>query len=116
MSDGGQFAPALVDEVVVVSVPEVVVVVSEVVDDVVGGTISAALSVGEDVVVSVVVVVVVVVAVVVVVVVVGRGRDVDVAGGTGTIGGAGCWRELCEVWITAKTRITSSSTAAAPEA
>lgn len=114
MSDGGQFAPALVDEVVVVSVPEVVVVVSEVVDDVVGGTISAALSVGEDVVVSVVVVVVV--AVVVVVVVVGRGRDVDVAGGTGTIGGAGCWRELCEVWITAKTRITSSSTAAAPEA
>lgn len=90
--------------------------VSEVVDVVVGGTISAALSVGEDVVVSVVVVVVVSVVVVVVVVVVGRGTDVDVVGGTGTIGGAGRSRELCEVWITAMTRITSSSTAAAPEA
>lgn len=102
---------------VVASVPEVVVVVSEVVDVVVRGTISAALWVGEDVVVSVVVVVVVVsVVVVVVVVVVGRGTDVDVAGGTGTIGGAGRWREFCEVWITAMTRITSSSTAAAPEA
>ena len=102
----------------VVSEPGAVVVVSDVVDDVVGGTISAALSVGDDDVWLVVVVVVVVVVVEeagVVVVVCGANVDV-VCGGTGTTGGDGWCRALCAVWITANTRMSRSSTAAAPEA
>ena len=96
----------------------VVGVVSGAVDDGAGGTICAALSVGDDVslVVVVVVVVVVVAVVVVVTVVVGRGVDTEVVCGDGTTGGDGRCRELCAVWTTAKTRISTSRTAAAPEA
>ena len=97
----------------------VVVVVSEVVDDGAGGTIWAALSVGDDDVSLVVVVVVDVVDdvdVVVVTVVVVRGMDAEVVRCTGTTGADGWWRELCAVWMTANTRISRSSTAAAPEA
>lgn len=94
----------------------VVVVVSEVVDDDVGGAISAALSVGEEDVSLVVVVVVVDVVVVVVTAAVVRGEKTDVVFCTGTTGADGWWRELCAVWMTANTRISSSSTAAAPEA
>ena len=86
-------------------------VVSAVVDDGSGGTISAALSVGDDDVSLVVVLVVVVVVVVVVV----PGVDADVVR-SGTTGADGWCRELCAVWMTANTRISSSSTAAAPEA
>jgi len=105
---------------VVVSEVGVVVVAAEVVDDGAGGTISAALSVGDDD-VSLVVVVVVddvvdVVDDVVVTVVVVRGMDADVVRCTGTTGADGWWRELCAVWMTANTRISRSSTAAAPEA
>ena len=85
----------------------VVVVVSEVVDDGAGGTIWAALSVGDDDVSLVVVVVTVVVV---------RGMDADVVRCTGTTGADGWWRELCPVWMTANTRISRSSMAAAPEA
>ncbi len=95
------------------------VVVSEVVDDGAGGTISAALSVGDDDVSLVVVVVVVVVVVDEVVLVDGvvvRGVDADVVRCTGTAGADGWCRELCAVWMTANTRISRSSTAAAPEA
>jgi len=112
---------------VLVSEVGVVVVVSEVVDDGAGGTIWAALSVGDDD-VSLVVVDVVddvvdvvddvvdVVDDVVVTVVVVRGMDADVVRCTGTTGADGWWRELCAVWMTANTRISRSSTAAAPEA
>jgi len=104
---------------VVVSEVGVVVVVAEVVDDGAGGTISAALSVGDDDVSLVGVVVVDVVDVgegVVVTVVVVRGMDADVVRCTGTTGADGWWRELCAVWMTANTRISRSSMAAAPEA
>ena len=98
-----------------------VVVVSEVVDDGAGGTIWAALSVGEDGVSLVGVMSVVltgrdVVDDVVVTVVVVRGMDADVVRCTGTTGADGWWRELCAVWMTANTRISRSSMAAAPEA
>ena len=97
----------------------VVAVVSGAEVDGAGGTISAALSVGDDDVSLVVVVVVDVVDdvdVVVVTVVVVRGMDADVVRCTGTTGADGWWRELCAVWMTANTRISRSSTAAAPEA
>jgi len=97
----------------------VVAVVSGAEVDGAGGTISAALSVGDDDVSLVVVVVVDVVDdvdVVVVTVVVVRGMDADVVRCTGTTGADGWWRELCAVWMTANTRISRSSMAAAPEA
>ena len=98
----------------------VVGVVSGAEVDPAGGTISAALSVGDDdvslVVVDVVDDVVDVVDDVVVTVVVVRGMDADVVRCTGTTGADGWWRELCAVWMTANTRISRSSTAAAPEA
>ena len=82
-----------------------------------GGTIWAALSVGVDEVevVSVVVVVVVVVDVTGVGVVV-RGAGCEVLCGIGLIGADGWWRELCAVWMTAYTRISTSNAAATPEA
>ena len=100
----------------------VVAVVSGAEVDGAGGTISAALSVGDDDVSLVGVVVVDVVDVVddvdvvVVTVVVVRGMDADVVRCTGTTGADGWWRELCAVWMTANTRISRSSMAAAPEA
>ena len=96
----------------------VVVVVSEVVDDGAGGTIWAALSVGDDGVSLVGVMSVVMTGrdVVGVVVDAVRDGDVEVVRDDGITGADGWWRELCAVWMTANTRISRSSTAAAPEA
>ncbi|MCB0935550.1 MAG: hypothetical protein KDB55_06010 [Mycobacterium sp.] len=82
-----------------------------------GGAICAALSVGVDevAVTSVVVVVVVVVDVVGGGAVV-RGAEYDVVRGIGLTGVEGCWRELCAVWMTAYTRISTKMAAATPEA
>ena len=96
-------------------------VVSVVLDDGSGGgTIWAALSVGVADVALVEVAPVVVVVVVVVDVagggVVVRGAGCDVVCGIGVTGADGWWRELCAVWITAYTRISTSSAAATPEA
>lgn len=95
-------------------------VVSVVLDDGSGGgTIWAALSVGVADVALVEVASVVVVVVVVDVTgggVVVRGAGCDVVCGIGVTGAEGRWRELCAVWITAYTRISTSSAAATPEA
>jgi hypothetical protein len=71
-----------------------------------GGAICAALSVGVD---EVVVDVVGGGAVV-------RGAEYDVVRGIGLTGVEGCWRELCAVWMTAYTRISTKMAAATPEA
>jgi hypothetical protein len=88
-----------VDDVVVVSEVGVVVVVAEVVDVGAGGTISAALSVGDDDVSLVGVMSVVLIGrdVVGVVVDVVRAGDTDVVRCTGTAGADGWCRELCAV-------------------
>ena len=98
----------------VVDVGDVVSEVLDVLDDGSGGgAIWAALSVGVDE--------VAVTSVVVVVDVVGggavvRGAEYDVVRGIGLTGVEGCWRELCAVWMTAYTRISTKMAAATPEA